>query len=59
MLKIAAVAAIVAATQTPPALAVEIPSCDAFRQRFESAPRILSLRQAANQPQSRTAAEQR
>lgn len=44
MLKVAAVAAIFAATVTP-ALAVDIPSCDAFHQRFESAPRILSLRQ--------------
>jgi hypothetical protein len=28
-----------------PALAVEVPSCEVFRTRFETAPRILSLRQ--------------
>jgi hypothetical protein len=28
-----------------PALAAEVPSCDVFRTRFETAPRILSLRQ--------------
>jgi hypothetical protein len=44
MHKIVAVGGALAAMLTP-ALAVEIPSCDVFRTRFETAPRILSLQQ--------------
>jgi hypothetical protein len=41
-----------------PALAAEVPSCDVFRTRFETAPRILSLRQVgptkfSREPQER------
>jgi hypothetical protein len=42
MLKTTIIIATIAATLTP-ALALDIPSCDVFRQRFENAPRFLSL----------------
>jgi hypothetical protein len=39
------ITAVIFVALTAPATAVEIPSCDTFRQRFEGAPRFLSLRQ--------------